>query len=569
VNVRKLLDWRKVLIYSHRWLGIVLGILFVVWCISGIVLMYYSMPRLTAAERLMRMQPLDLSSVRITPSEAANRLELKSPSRLRVAMLGDRPVYRIMGGPTWSVVYADTGEPLKAMNAEEAKQWLARFLPESASKIRYDGYLTTPGLFTIDIEEDLPMHRFALDDAANTKYFVSETTGEAVMKTDTMGRILGFSSWVLHRLTFMKVYGWWGPFWIGVAWFGLVMCLSGVVLGIWRYGLSARFRHKGVYSHSPYKGWMKWHHYAGLIFGVLIFTWTVSGSMMANAIPGVAGPFFGGGRLTPKQLDAIRGGPVNLEPLTVDGLRQAAAEIAQSFPPKELEYVQFSGKPYFVAYRPPDDVDAWISRSLSDFNAPLLDQEHLIVSATVPQQGAFSRFDNESMMEAARVAMPGVTIKDSTWLNEYDSYYYEPPPTFNSANIKAVRPLPVLRVRFDDAEQTLLYLAPTHGQVTKYAGDDRFKRWGYFGLHGLDFGFLLNHRPLWDIVTGSLLVGCTVLSVTTLVPMVRRLKRHGRRISNWEPQRGSPNRKPTQQLTMADVDTAKAAPLRNQRRDTV
>ena len=114
MNVRKLLDWRKVLIYSHRWLGIVLGILFVVWCISGIVLMYRSMPRLTAAERLIRMQPLDLSSVQITPAEAANRLELKSPTRLRVAMLGNRPVYRIMGGPTWATIYADTGEPLKA-----------------------------------------------------------------------------------------------------------------------------------------------------------------------------------------------------------------------------------------------------------------------------------------------------------------------------------------------------------------------------------------------------------------------------------------------------------------------
>src|SRR5207249_4799665 len=28
-------------------------------------------------------------------------------------------------------------------------------------------------------------------------------------------------------------------------------------------------RHKGVHSHSPYKGWMKWHHYAGLIFGLV------------------------------------------------------------------------------------------------------------------------------------------------------------------------------------------------------------------------------------------------------------------------------------------------------------
>jgi len=41
VGVRKLLDWRKLLIYSHRWLGIIVGVVFVAWCVSGIVLMYY------------------------------------------------------------------------------------------------------------------------------------------------------------------------------------------------------------------------------------------------------------------------------------------------------------------------------------------------------------------------------------------------------------------------------------------------------------------------------------------------------------------------------------------------
>ena len=64
MNVRKLLDWRKLLIYSHRWLGIVLGVMFIVWCLSGVVLMYYAMPRLTAAERLERMEPLNLTADR-------------------------------------------------------------------------------------------------------------------------------------------------------------------------------------------------------------------------------------------------------------------------------------------------------------------------------------------------------------------------------------------------------------------------------------------------------------------------------------------------------------------------
>jgi hypothetical protein len=39
MRIRKLLDWRKLLIYSHRWLGIASGRVRG-WCLSGIVLMY-------------------------------------------------------------------------------------------------------------------------------------------------------------------------------------------------------------------------------------------------------------------------------------------------------------------------------------------------------------------------------------------------------------------------------------------------------------------------------------------------------------------------------------------------
>ena len=36
MHVRKLLDWRKLLIDSHRWLGIVAGLVFAAWCVSGV-----------------------------------------------------------------------------------------------------------------------------------------------------------------------------------------------------------------------------------------------------------------------------------------------------------------------------------------------------------------------------------------------------------------------------------------------------------------------------------------------------------------------------------------------------
>ena len=75
---------------------------------------------------------------------------------------------------------------------------------------------------------------------------------------------------------------------------------------------------------------------------------------------------------------------------------------------------------------------------------------------------------------------------------------------------------------------TWLYLTAAPGQIYKAERLDRANRWGYYGLHGLDFAFLYRNRPLWDIVVIVLLVGVGVSSVTSVVPAFRRLAKHAR-----------------------------------------
>src|ERR1041385_3182248 len=85
MHVRKLLDWRKLLIYSHRWLGIGIILMFLVWTLSGVILMYYGHPQITTGERLLRLEPLNLSTAAVTPAEAAAKADVK-PSRVRLSM---------------------------------------------------------------------------------------------------------------------------------------------------------------------------------------------------------------------------------------------------------------------------------------------------------------------------------------------------------------------------------------------------------------------------------------------------------------------------------------------------
>src|SRR5689334_16850072 len=142
MNIRKLLDWRKLLIYSHRWLGIAITVMFLVWTLSGVVLMYYGHPQITAGERLLRLEPIDFSTATVTPAEAAAKtggMPYRAPYRVRLSMYNGRPVYRMtrVSIGNWSAVYADTGEVLPRMGREQALQWMKRFAPEHASTMTY------------------------------------------------------------------------------------------------------------------------------------------------------------------------------------------------------------------------------------------------------------------------------------------------------------------------------------------------------------------------------------------------------------------------------------------------
>jgi hypothetical protein len=551
MHIRKLLDWRKLLIYSHRWLGIGILVMFLIWTLSGVVLMYYGHPQLTTGERLLRLEPVDFSTATVTPAEAAAKAGVK-PYRVRLAMYSGRPVYRLTRNSigNWSTVYADNGHVLPRMDREQALEWMKRFAPEYASTMTYDAYLESPDEFTRipTLAGFLPLHRIAMNDAAGTEYYISERSNEIVQKTDRRGRALAISGYVLHNLFFFRQRTWWTPLLDFIAWTAMLMAVMGIVLGIWRVALKPRFRHKGVLSYTPYSSWMKWHHYAGLAFGLFSISWILSGmipittfpipewSQVAKRVESNGDGFIMGNptisprsSMTKDMARAITGGPLNLQQIEMNKLRAAISRIQESFAPKELELIQFRGEPWFLAYQPPATKELaarWTTNnSINLVNLPQ-DNPHVFVSIRHPENRVMTSFSREVMEQASREAMPNVPVLDRQWLNSYDDYYHQTTPSFELGRHKPAYVLPVLRVRYNDANQTWLYFTPSLAQMVKFDKRDRANRWLYYGLHVMDWPGLYNRRPLWDIVTIALLTGLAAMSVTTLLPAFRRLKRH-------------------------------------------
>ena len=513
--------WRRLLIYTHRWLGIAGSLLFVTWFVSGIVMMYAGMPSLTTEERLSRLPALDLSRARVDVSEAAVGVGV-APRRILVGMLRDRPVYRFSGAGGWTTVFADTGDALDALDADDAVAIARRFAPERAATTRYDARLTDPDQWTLQSRAYFPLHRVRLGDEADTALYVSDRTGEPVMQTTRQTRRWGYVGAVLHWLYFTPLRSngaLWSDLVIWLSVLGCALCLSGLVWGLWRVASSKAYRLRGGASHSPYAGLMRWHHYAGLVFGLVTFTWVFSGGLSMN--PWGWPPGTG---LTRVQRQAVTGGLLRLGPLTVEQLRAGAEAIEPSFVPKELEVVQFLGEPYLLALDAGSAVVGEVQTSLPNtlVGRGTNPVEQRLVSVEHPERGAFTRFDDGMFDDLAVAVMPGVDIIEATWLRAYDDYYYDR---------SRQRRLPVLRVRYDDPQRTWLYFDPHRGAIARKEDRlSRVNRWLYHGLHSLDFPFLYDRRPLWDVVVILLSLGGIAVSVTSLTQAWRRLRRHGRRL---------------------------------------
>jgi hypothetical protein len=484
---------RRALIYTHRWMGIVLGALFITWFISGMVLMYAQMPRLSRADRLSRMPVLDFHSARVSPLDAAAAVGY-GVRTIRLGMFGGRPVYRLAGAEGSATVFADDGSDLEPVSAALAVAAARTFAPEYSTTIRYDGYLEIPDQWTLEVGRSLPLHRIALGDTADTRVYVSEASGEIIMKTTAAERRWAYPGAILHWLyiTPLRRNGSaWAQLVIWTSLAGTAMALTGLVWGVWRFSPRRPYRLKRTPARSPYAGWMRWHHYAGLIAGVTTMTWVFSGLLSMD--PWEWHPSTSPTRA---QREALSGGSLRLTGVSLARLQAALAALNGA---REAELVQFQGTPL------------------------LADAHHVVPLADGDPPPRVTRVDHDAILAAVKSAGRGVPIRDVTWLDRYDAYYYDRDGEL---------PLPVLRVRYDDAQQTWLYVDAVRGTpLRKEERLTRLNRWLYHGLHSFDFPFLYYRRPLWDLVVILLSAGGLTLSITTILPAFRRFRRHARRLA--------------------------------------
>src|SRR5688572_25130297 len=87
----------RTLLLTHRYLGLGLCLIFIIWFVSGIAMLYVRLPVLYPAGRFSLLAPLPLAEVRLEPQAAVPALDPRaSARRIRMGTLEGRAVFHVL-----------------------------------------------------------------------------------------------------------------------------------------------------------------------------------------------------------------------------------------------------------------------------------------------------------------------------------------------------------------------------------------------------------------------------------------------------------------------------------------
>lgn len=467
----------------HRWIGIASCLFFAMWFLSGLVMIYVPYPALTRAEQLEGLTDVDWPLVRVSPGPALSAAGIATaPRRFLLEMRGSSPVWRITPETGTEIdISATTGKRIGLTDAIEARRNAAMFALRPVTdivSIERDQW-TVAGRY----DAHRPLWKATLGGPGERVLYVSSRTGAVVLDTNRYERFWNWLGSVPHWLyptVLRQDNAAWRQVVMWVSGPCIVAAITGFWIGIIRTRLGRRrFKHDRM---TPYRGWMHWHHIAGLVGGIFLIAWIFSGWLSVDPFRLFASKGIGDAA---RSAYARAGTPPAIGP-------DLLADIGAGTKQVELQWL--AGRAMTIVSRA-DGMTAV-------FDAATLDPV---------------RLDTRAIVTNARVLVPGAQIAEVERLTAPDSYWYE---------VGGLPALPVLRIKFDDAAQTWVHIDPATGIIL---GDidarRRLYRWLFDLFHKWDFNLLTLNRPLWDIVLWGLSFAGLITSISGIRIGWARLRR--------------------------------------------
>ena len=478
----------KILKPLHSVTGTVIAVFFFMWFFTGLVLIYHPYPRLDEKMKNHYSENIQADSLR-PMAYYTDSLLRDTVKEVKLTQMLGQPRIKITTASGSTTFCADTTEKKKKVKFKDAERIAARWiegkpaqvdtLHEREQWILYERY-----------EKAMPIYKLTYDDKDRHELFISGKTGEVQQLTTRSERVWAWLGAIPHKFYYPCIRKDL-DIWKTVITTGGIICLLAALSGLLR-GISvqwkvSRKRRKMV---NPFKKpSYKWHHLFGLIFGIFIVCWGISGSLAMQKVPKW---------LVTYEKDYSMYAPDIWEgdSLPLAAYKLDYRKVIAAYPDvKRIEWHVIGGKPVYTV--------------MSDSNEVFVD-----ASDTVAQPLHVSA-------KAVKDAMQRIYGKETPvrveLINEYDQYYM---PSYDN------RPaLPVYKATVSDSDGSVYYIGTDNDFCRYFNNNKKVRKWLFGAMHYLNINGIVSNPPLWHCCIWILCVGGMIVSFTGIILGIRYIRR--------------------------------------------
>jgi hypothetical protein len=470
------------LAWFHRWTGVGLCLLFLVWFASGAVLSFVPFPSLSDHDRLAGSEPIVVAPGLAAP--AAALAAAGGGDRLWLIQAAGRPVYVVGRGKAGlTAVDAHTGVKRPWLDAAQAAQIADAFsstpVKSTSGPLMYDQWVVHQ-----NFDPERPFYRVALADTAGTDLYISARTGEVVQRTRAGERAWNWAGAVTHWIYFTalrKSFAAWDQTVWWVSLLGVATAVVGTWLGLYRTWKRMKGRRP---DWSPFRGWLRWHHGVGLGVAVFVLTWIFSGWLSMDH-----GRLFSRGATGPTAEARYEG--VSLASALA---KVPVSTLAPLAPARRITFSVVDGRAIAAA-----------EGGLAGPQVLVLGDGDATPTPAVPKGLVTAAAAHGWALASAKTHGP----------ERSDALY------------RLAEGLPDRALRFDLAQPrgAGLYVDPVTGRTLALVDDSRKTyAWVYFALHTFNFPFLIDRPILRRVLELIPILFGFLFSLTGLVIAIKRLR---------------------------------------------
>jgi hypothetical protein len=491
----RLTNW---ILQAHRVMGWVLCVFFLMWFLSGIVMLYHRFPRVYDSDRVEHLEALGASPDSLPSIETLQEAaEGKSARSLRMERYLGQTYFKWQASNSTYTLLAENNQRFHDVTEPD-------YIKKVVATWNQSSILRIDTIYKLDqwtpfgsMKEELPFYRYHFDDAAHHQLYQGSVTGRVLQYTTQAERIWAWLGAIPHWIYFYQLRQYvetWSDVVIYLSGAGCIMVILGLWVGIVRWRQHRKHGNSGV---TPYKKkWYRWHHIAGLAFGVFALTFVFSGMMSMMPLPSW---------ITHSHLQSIPSRYMQAAaPQPIDYVLDYR-KVVEAYPEAQLlQWSHLREHPYYVVTTPNDVfyIDAQGSEVM-----PL----NISRDEFLGYVNDFFKADSTTMNKQIDLQVEE--------LDHFETYYRA------RSMIDTDKLLPVWKITADDVDNSVFYMNPRDASVRHVDRSSRLNYWAYTALHRMRIGFLNSNPTLRKTLIWILMLGGAGLSFTGIVLGINRFRR--------------------------------------------